>query len=79
MIFLHKIEETRSSFDPDRPIPTNPVEFSGTAYAEFQLATEDFVKSVVQEMPKKSGDLDLIPTSVLYDFYLLMPLSPSGA
>ena len=33
--FVHKIEEIRSSFDPDRPIPTNPVEFSGTAFAEF--------------------------------------------
>ena len=30
--FVHKIEEIRSSFDPDRPIPTNPVEFSGTAF-----------------------------------------------
>ena len=46
--FVHKIEEIRSSFDPDRPIPTNPVEFSGTAFAEFQLVTEDFVKAVVQ-------------------------------
>ena len=27
--FVHKIEEIRSSFDPNRPIPTNPVEFSG--------------------------------------------------
>ena len=42
--FVHKIEEIRSSFDPDRPIPTYPVEFSGTAFAEFQLVTEDFVK-----------------------------------
>ena len=65
--FVHKIEEIRRSFDPDRPIPTNPVEFSGTAFAEFQLVTEDFVKTVVQEMPKKSCDLDPIPTSVLYD------------
>ena len=32
-----------------------------------QLVTEDFVKTVVQEMPKKSYDLDPIPTSVLYD------------
>ena len=49
--FLHKIEEIRSSFDRDRPIPTNPVEFSGTAFAEFQLVTEDFGKTVVQEIP----------------------------
>ena len=33
--FVHKIEEIRSSFDPDRSVPTNPVEFSGTAFAEF--------------------------------------------
>ena len=49
--FVHKIDEIRRSFDPDRPIPTNPVEFSGTTFAEFQLVTEDFVKTVVQEMP----------------------------
>ena len=42
--FVHKIEEIRRSLDPDRPIPTNPVEFSGTSFAEFQLVTEDFVK-----------------------------------
>ena len=65
--FVHKIEEIRRSFDPDRPIPTNPFEFSGTAFAEFQLVTEDLVKTVVQEMPQKSCDLDLIPTSVPYD------------
>ena len=65
--FVHKIDEIRHSFDPDRPIPTNPVEFSGTAFAEFQLVTEDFVKTVVQEMPKKTCDRDPIPTSVLYD------------
>ena len=29
--------------------------------------TEDFVKTIVQEMPQKSCDLDPIPTSVLYD------------
>ena len=66
--FVHKIEEIRSSFDPDRPIPTNPAEFSGTAFAEFQLVTEDFVKTVVQEMPQRSCDRDPIPTSVLYDY-----------
>ena len=43
--FVHKIEEIRSSFDPDRPTPTNPVEFSGTAFAEFQYVTEDFVEN----------------------------------
>ena len=64
--FVHKTEEIRCSFDPDRPIPTNPVEFSGTAFAEFQLITEGFVKTILQEMPKKSCDLDPIPTSVLY-------------
>ena len=65
--FVHKIEEIRRSFDPYRPTPTNPVEFSGTAFAELQLVTEDFVKTVVQEMPQKSCDLDPIPTSALYD------------
>ena len=65
--FVHKIEEIRSSFDPDRPIPTNPVEFTGTVFAEFQHVTEDFAKTVVQEMPQKSCDLDPIPTSVIYD------------
>ena len=65
--FVHKTEEISSSFDPDRPIPTNPVEFSGIVFAEFQLVTEYFVTTVVQEMPKKSCDLDPIPTPVLYD------------
>ena len=58
-----------------RPIPTNLVEFSGTA---FQLVTKDFVKLVVQEMPKKSCDFDPIPTSVLYDcFDELIPIVTS--
>ena len=65
--FVHKIDEIRSSFDPDRPFPTNPVEFSGTVFAEFQLVAKDFVKTVVPEMPQKSCDLDPIPISVLYD------------
>ena len=65
--FVHKIDEIRRSFDPDRPIPTKPVEFSDTAFAEFQLVTEDFVKTVVQEIPQKSCDLGPIPTSVLYE------------
>ena len=43
--FVRKIDEIRRSFDPGRPIPTNPVESSGTAFAEFQLVTEDFVKN----------------------------------
>ena len=45
--FVHTTDEIRRSFDPDRPIPTNQVEFSGTAFAEFQLVSEDFVKTVV--------------------------------
>ena len=65
--FVRKIEEIRNNFDPDRAISTVPVEFSGTVFAKFQLVTEDFVKTVVQEMPKKSCDLDPISTSVLYD------------
>ena len=60
-VFVQKTEEIRSSFDPGRPIPTKPVEFSGTVFAEFQLVTEDFVKTVVQEMPQKSCDLDPYP------------------
>ena len=60
--FVHKIEEMRSSFDPDRPIPTNPAEFSGTGFAKFQIVTEDFVTTVVQEMPQKSCDLDSVLT-----------------
>ena len=47
--FVHKIEEISSNFDADRPVPTNPVKFSGTAFAEFQLVTEDFVKSIVRK------------------------------
>ena len=64
---VHKIEEIRRSFDPDRPVPSIPLEFSGTVFKEFQLVIEDFVKSIVQEMPPKSCDLDPIPTSVLCD------------
>ena len=55
--FVHKTEEIKRSYDPDRPIPTNPVEFCGAAFAEFQLVTEDFVKTVVQEMQKKKKSL----------------------
>ena len=43
------------------------VEFFGTVFAEFQLVTEDFVKTVVQQMPQKSCHHP-IPTTVLYDF-----------
>ena len=64
---VYKTDEIRRSFDPDRPIPTNPVEFSGTVFAEFQPVTEDFAKTAVQEMPKKSYDLDPIPTFILYN------------
>ena len=35
--FEHKTDEIRRSFGPDRPIPTNPVEFSGTAFADFNF------------------------------------------
>ena len=59
--FVHKIEEIRRSFDPGRPVPTNPVEISGTAFTEFQLVTEDFVKTVVQEMPKSLVTLTPYP------------------
>ena len=45
--FVHKTQEIRSSFDPDRPIPTKPAELSGTVFADFQLVTEDSVKTVV--------------------------------
>ena len=43
--------------------------FSGTAFAEFQIVTEDFLKTVVQERHKSSYDLDPKPTSVLYDCF----------
>ena len=43
--FVHTIQEIRRSFEPDRPIPTNPDEFSGTAFAEFQFVTEEFCKN----------------------------------
>ena len=65
--FINKIEEIRRRFDTDESIPTTLAEFSSTAFVEFQLVTEDFVKTVVQEMPEKYCDLDPIPTSVLYD------------
>ena len=59
--FVHKIEEIRSSFDPDRPIPTNPVEFSGIAFAEFQLVTEDLVKTYSRKCPQSLVTLTLCP------------------
>ena len=51
--FVRKIELIRSSLDPDRPFPCDTVEFSGTPFAEFKLITNDCVKEVFQEMPKK--------------------------
>ena len=65
--FVTKIEKIRSSLDPDRPLPTDTVKFSGTLFAEFQLITNDCVKEVLQEMAKKSCDLDPIPTPILHD------------
>ena len=63
--FVSKIELIRSSLDPDRPIPCDTVEFSGTLFVEFKLITNDCVKEVLQEMSKKSCDLDPIPTPIL--------------
>ena len=65
--FLRKIGEIRSRFDLDIPISNDLAKFSGTLFAVFQLATEDFVKTEVKEMPKKSCDLHPSPTFVLYD------------
>ena len=59
--FVHKIDEIRRSFDPDRRIPTNPVEFSGTAFAEFQLVTEEFVKPQSRKCPKSLVTLTPCP------------------
>ena len=59
--FVSKIEQIRSSLDPDRSFLCDTVEFSGTPFAEVQLITNDCVKEVLQEMPKKSCDLDPIP------------------
>ena len=65
--FVSKIELIRSSLDPDRPFRCDTAEFSGTPFAEFNLITNDCVKEVLQEMPKKSCDLDPIPTPILHD------------
>ena len=65
--FVSKIEQIRSSLDPDRPSPCDTVENSETPFAEFQLITSDCVKEVLQEMPKKSCGLDPIPTPILHD------------
>ena len=65
--FVSKTEQIRSSLDPDRPFPCDTVEFSGTPFAEFQLITNDCVKKVLQEIPKKPCDLDPIPTPILHD------------
>ena len=66
-ICLHKIQDIRNRFDPDRPVPTDAVKFSGTVFAKFQLVTEDFVKTVVQEMPPESCYLDPLPNPVFFD------------
>ena len=65
--FVSKIEQIRNSLDPDRPIPTDTVEFSGILFAEFPFITGDCVKAVLQEMPTKSCDLDSIPAQILHD------------
>ena len=52
--YVHKIEEIRSCFDSDRPYPLTLLNsLEQFFFAEFQLVTEDFVKTVVQEMPPK--------------------------
>ena len=59
MNFVSKIEQIRSSLDPDRPIPADTVKFHGTLFADIQLLTDDCVKAVFKEMPsKKSCELD---------------------
>ena len=65
--FVNKIELIRSSLDADRPFHCDTVEFSGTPFTEFMLITNDCVKEVLQEMPKKPFDLDPIPTPILHD------------
>ena len=64
--FIGKIDELRNSFGSDTPTPVDTIEFSGTSLAEFQPVTEDYVKSILKKMPKKSCDLDPIPASVLF-------------
>ena len=64
---VSRIVQIRSSLDPDRPIPTDTVEFSGTLFAEFQPITDECVKAVLQEMSKKSCDLDPVPAPILHD------------
>ena len=41
--------------------------FSGTPFVEFKLMTNDCLKEVLQEMQKRSCDLDPIPTPILHD------------
>ena len=65
--FVGKIEQIRSSLDSDRPVPTETVVFSGTLFAEFQPITDERMKAVLREMPKKSCDLDPIPVPILHD------------
>ena len=62
--FVSKIEQIRSSLNPDRSIPIDTVE---TLFAEFQLIIGECVKAVLQEMQQKSCDLDPILDSILYD------------
>ena len=35
------------------PIPTDTVKFDGTVLANFQLVTDDCVRAVLQERPKR--------------------------
>ena len=65
--FTGKIEQIRRSFDPGSQSPTDAVEFSGTLFTEFEPVSEECTKKVLQQMPKKSCDLDPIPASVFYD------------
>ena len=65
--FGGKIEQIRSRLDSDRPVPTDTVVFSGTLFAEFQPITDERVKAVLWEMPKKSCDLEPIPVPILHD------------
>ena len=72
--FVSKIEQIRSSLDPDRPFPTDTVEFSGIL-CRISANTNDCVKEVLREMPKKSCDIDPIPTPILhYCFEEITPI-----
>ena len=56
------ISKAKKDYLCHKIVNSNPVEFSGTVFAD-----EDFVNTVVQKMPQKSCELDPITTSVLYD------------